>query len=218
MKKLLKIIICLLCICCLLAYSIPVNAVDIYNENDIPNGFTQIYVSNISNNVDVYENDSTGEKCAIFNPCDFTEGDTIVLYNDEETGDKVQITVISQEPSISTCDSYDSGWSAGYIPSGFGTYTAEMDTLFVDLSYVVDVTAYPVKMLSIYNVAMESWLYHTNSLESYIGRSSAGAAPAYATCEFIVTAEQLGIIGGSLAGYLTLQINSSGQCRAMWGF
>lgn len=218
MKKLFKIIICFLSICCLLASSIPVSAIEIYNQDDIPNGFTQIYVSNISSNVNVYENDSTGEKCAIFNPCDFAEGDTIVLYNDKDTGDKVQITVISQEPSISTYDSYDSGWSAGYIPSGFGTYRAEMDTFLVDLQYVVDVTAYPVKMLSIYNVSMESWFYHTNTLESYIGRSSAGVAPAYATCEFIVTAEQLGVIGGSLSGYLTLQINSSGQCRAMWGY
>lgn len=218
MKNLFKIANVFLCVCCLLIYSIPVSATSIHNENDIPDGFTQIYPLNISNNVNVYANDNTGEKCAIFNPCDFAEGDTIVLYNNEETGDKVQITVISQEPSISTRDSYDSGWSAGYIPSGFGTYRAEMDTFWVDLSYVVDVTAYPVEMLSIYNVSAVTLLYHISSIESYIGRSSAGTSPAYATCEFVVIPEEFGAIGGSNAGYLTFQINSLGQCRAMWKY
>lgn len=217
MKKFLKYITISFTTLCLLCSFIPVSAVDIQCDYKGLENFVQIQPSNISKNVCVYENNITGEKCAIFNPSDFTEGDTIVLYNDEEIGEKVQITIISQKSQKNLRTSNDTGWSAGYIPSGFGTYRAEMDAPLITVKYDVDVNAYPVNMLNAYNTRVSTLICHINDIDTYVGRSSAtNSAPAYSTCEFLITAEQAGIIGGSVAGYLTFQINSLGQCRAQW--
>lgn len=220
MKKFFKITAIFICACCLLFSSIPVSAIN--NPNNDLADFSQIYPSNITENVSVYENDDTGEKCAIFNPDDFEFGEKIVLYVDEETGDKVQVTVTPKESSISTYGSYDSGWSGGYIPAGSYTFTPEINASSIKgilfyLTYSVDVTAYHVKIHDAYNTYYHALLANITSCETKVVNSSAtNTSPARATCQFTGNIEEYGIIAGSFSGYLTFQVNQLGQIRVTW--
>ena len=181
------------------------------------NGFSRVYADSIPQNVQVYENEISGEKYVIFDETLFSNEDSVVVYENEETGEKVEISIVDHNDNSRGIFEEIGDWSEGTIPAGARSYRVEVSTPLIIVHYNVEVEAYPVVMHGIYNAGIGTFGYTIQEEEARIERSAATSSfPARATYEFRTSMTQAGIVLESVQGYVTYEINYYGQCRASW--
>lgn len=214
MKKLLSLIVAMA------MFMGPMTTVSYALEEAPDEGFVQVEVTGTSPTVKVFENPETGEMYATFDTNHFEVGDDIILYNDSETGMQVGVKVVSTEPKPTTRASDDTGWGAGSIPSGYHTLEPHIDYWGVSISYMLDVSAYPVVFEDAYNDVISGPVLTIEEADLYIRQAepNSSADPASAILDFQLTIEQCGVVAESTTGYLEYMMNPDGNARMRWAW
>ena len=188
----------------------PVNAaININNEIELPSA---------SEKVQVYKNQETNEKYAFFNINDVLIGEEILLYYNENTGEKVSIMIEKKDNSDMQRSYGESSWSAGWMPSGSYTIKASaVSDTGVEASFKTDVDAYPVRIVATHSPTLTGPLVSIVN-EPNIDRINdvAGTNPAEAKMTFSYEYSQAGFSAFYRDGMLKIQINADGQVRTIW--
>ena len=171
----------------------------------------------VSDKVEVYYNRDNNEYSAVFDMKDFQVGETIVVYENPETGESVGIDFIANDASALPFAG-NTGWSGGRVPNGTSTMRPYHKDKSIEVSYYETLTAYPPKFIDVYNPSLECYI-GTVSLNSLrIVTATAGAASAKTSMEFTIVYTALGVTSGTMVTYLTHEIDKNGYSRISWGW
>ncbi len=137
-------------------------------------------------------------------------GEEYVLFSDGEN----VVSVVLELPSLLRGST---GWSGGSIPWGVSTLNVQCSNSAGSTSYKVDVRGSDGSILRAYNLYNLYFGYTISSTSLWVGRSvSSRDVPAYATATVNAQMTQGGFVIGSVSGYLTVEVNSSGKVRISW--
>lgn len=171
------------------------------------------------------ENVEEGRYCSgetIVDFSDLQDGDTLILYEDEETGLVLSVDILSPESIIGTqAASGNTGWSGGYIPSDTTVLYPHLNnptTLYVVVGCYLSINLNSsVKINSVYNPVITTLGLTVNGLNYSVNNSVATSTnPARATMNWVAVMTEGGITIGSESNYFTVEINTLKQARITW--
>lgn len=156
--------------------------------------------------------ESQEEMTVAINLDDIAIGDTIVLYENKETGEKLQIQVLPVK--MARTDTGTGNWSGGYIPADTYTLYATYDAkYYVELGFSVTYDGANRKILEVYNESIDSYWGEISEVSSrIITAKPTDAVPAKAQMSWLYSDWAY----AGLSCYLRMDINTSNQMRIAW--
>jgi len=170
------------------------------------------------------EDITSGEMSVEVSLEDYKDKDSIVLYVDEETGEKVVVDIKknNENDGISLLEYNPGSWSGGNIPGGSYSLYPHIDNPRYskgEVGFWVDVSVYPVKMSKAYNPVIRAGFISISDVKTSIIRSRASNnKPAKATMNWVASGNVNGIQVGTTVCYLSIEINSNGNARISWNY
>ncbi|MBQ6843740.1 MAG: hypothetical protein IJO60_03775 [Agathobacter sp.] len=157
-------------------------------------------------------------------PEDYKNEESIVLYVDEETGERVVVDIKknSENDGISLLEYNPGSWSGGMVPSGSYSFYPHIENpryLNGEIGFWVDASLYPVKMTNAYNPVIRAGLLTISDVQTSIIKSSASNnKPAKATMNWTASGNVNGVQIGTTVCYLSFEINANGNIRTSWNY
>ncbi len=209
MIKLKRVVSCIVALVCISSTMLYVRAENVQNESEANTILKEIIIEYSE------END---EFTAALDLNGFDVGEKITLYDTEECTVSLEyINFIPASTKGRAANSYDSGWSSGYMPSGTSTYEVSMTTNDIYVHFYTDVTCYPVSLTAPYRYSINVPVLQeiTYFMPASTRLEANNSNPAVAKVIFAAETAYGNTIDN---GSLSFEVDYLGRCRTRWSY
>lgn len=142
---------------------------------------------------------------------DIQVGEEIVVYENEETGEKVTISALSAK--MARVDEGTGDWSGGSIPNDLLVlYVSYESNLYVEIGFSYTFNGASGTIIDVFGESIDTYYGEIDDISSKVVKATASSVPAKAQMNWIYE----GFFYSGLSCFLRVEINQFNQMRIAW--